>query len=153
LDCGACDLGVSLLKKIEVPDANSPMIHKSNHTTHIKSYLLCVCKKVQIWYELQTTDLFSISTKSVTGPLLPRVTLAICWAALAILKARFKQSRTLLIEIALVVMLPSRISGNLGKLRITTPSREYLASREIHTKKKLQTNRRMKTNETSQPGN
>ena len=39
--------------------------------------------------------LFNISMKSMTDPLLPRVALAICWAALAILKARFKQSITL----------------------------------------------------------
>lgn len=42
-----------------------------------------------------TTDLFNISTKSVTGPLLPLVTVAICCAAFAILSERFRQSKTL----------------------------------------------------------
>lgn len=41
------------------------------------------------------TDLFKISTNSVTGPLLPRVALAICWAAFAILSARLKHRRAL----------------------------------------------------------
>lgn len=39
--------------------------------------------------------LFKISINRVTDPLLPLVALAICWAAFAILKARFKQRRTL----------------------------------------------------------
>lgn len=33
--------------------------------------------------------------KSMTDPLLPRVAVAICWTAFAILKARFKQNMTL----------------------------------------------------------
>jgi hypothetical protein len=39
--------------------------------------------------------LFKISINRVADPLLPLVALAICWAAFAILKARFKQRRTL----------------------------------------------------------
>lgn len=39
--------------------------------------------------------LFNISMNSITGPLLPLVAFAICCAAFAILKARFKQRRTL----------------------------------------------------------
>lgn len=38
-------------------------------------YVVIYRKKVESFSD---TNLFSISTKSVTGPLLPRVTLAIC---------------------------------------------------------------------------
>lgn len=48
------------------------------------------------WILKQKDYLFSISMKSDTGPVLPLVAFDICWAAFAILNARFRQSITLI---------------------------------------------------------
>lgn len=54
-----------------------------------------MCRNENDVEKVKDTNLFKISTNRITGPLLPRATLAICWAAFAILSARFKQSKTL----------------------------------------------------------
>lgn len=59
-----------------------------------KKHFLAAIPKSTLMYS-EGTNLFSISTNSVIGPLLPRATLAICCAAFAILSERFKQSKTL----------------------------------------------------------
>jgi hypothetical protein len=84
LNHGICDLRNSFLKEVQVPENGESV--RFTDTNQLST------RKYQIYSRVY---LFKISINRVTDPLLPLVALAICWAAFAILKARFKQSRTL----------------------------------------------------------
>lgn len=80
-------------------------------------------------FVVQYTDLFKISTNSVTGPLLPLVALAICWVAFAILSARLKHRRTLQDNIDNRLVLEIRRS-------LTYPWFSFLSANDNETENK-----------------
>ena len=99
LDSWTCNLWTSLLEEVQIP-IRSEEIRTQKYKLYLKAKykrihkLLCL-KKLHGFISLLDTNLFRISTNKVTGPLLPRVTLAICWAAFAIRRERFRHSKTL----------------------------------------------------------
>lgn len=95
LDWSNGDLRVTLLKEIEV----SADIHigKAIYLPWLEAGTKVNGQKLSKtlkWLESEPY-LFSISTKSVEEPVLPRAAFDICWAAFAILRARFRHIRTL----------------------------------------------------------